>query len=116
MTHINRRNFINSTALAGAGLALMPQSIKAMSSAKKDKVRVGIIAVGLRGQLHLEEMLKRNDVEIIAMADPDKSMMAMAQKLVQRFNKKAPVEYTNGNEDYKNLLKRDEGKGNCTNH
>ena len=38
-----------------------------------------MIAVGLRGQSHLEEMLKRNDVEIVAMADPDKGMMAAAQ-------------------------------------
>lgn len=108
MKQINRRNFISNTALAGAGLALMPQSIKAMGAVKKDKVRVGIIAVGLRGQLHLEEMLKRSDVEVIAIADPDKGMIAMAQKLVKQYNKKAPAEYSNGNEDYKNLLKRDD--------
>ena len=109
MTHsINRRNFISTTALAGAAMAIMPESIKAMSAVKKDKVRVGIIAVGLRGQLHLEEMLKRSDVEVIAIADPDKAMIAMAQKLVSQYNKKAPVEYSNGNEDYKNLLKRND--------
>ncbi len=108
MKSINRRNFISNSAFAGAGLALMPQSIKAMGGIKKDKVRVGMIAVGMRGQLHVEEMLKRSDVEIIAMADPDKAMMALAQKLVKQYNKKAPVEYTNGNEDYKNLLKRDD--------
>ena len=108
MKQINRRNFISTTALAGAGIALMPQSIKAMGTVKKDKIRVGIIAVGLRGQLHLEEMLKRSDVEVIAIADPDKGMIAMAQKLVKQYNKKAPVEYSNGNEDYKNLLKRDD--------
>lgn len=67
-----------------------------------------MIAIGLRGQLHLSEMLKRDDVEVVAMADPDKQMMAMAQDLVRKFNKKAPVEYTNGNHDYRNLLKRDD--------
>lgn len=108
MKQINRRKFIGSAAIAGAGLSLMPQSIKAMHTIKKDRVRVGVIAVGLRGQLHLEEMLKRNDVDVVAIADPDKSMIAMAQKLVLRYNKKAPVEYSNGNEDYKNLLKRDD--------
>lgn len=108
MKQINRRNFISSTALAGAGIAFMPQSIKAMSAAKKEKIRVGIIAVGLRGQLHLEEMLKRSDVEVNAIADPDKGMIAMAQKLVKQYNKKAPAEYSNGNEDYRNLLKRDD--------
>ncbi len=67
-----------------------------------------MIAVGLRGQAHLEEMLKRSDVDIVAMADPDKIMMAASQKLVSKYGKKAPVEYTNGPYDYRNLLKRDD--------
>ena len=67
-----------------------------------------MIAVGLRGQSHLDEMLKRNDVEVVAMADPDKGMMADAQKLVRQYKKNAPAEYTNGNYDYRNLLKRDD--------
>lgn len=108
MKQINRRNFITHTAIAGAGIALMPQSIKAMGMIKKEKVRLGIIAVGLRGQVHLEEMLKRNDVEVVAIADPDKGMIAAAQKIVKAYNRKAPAEYANGNEDYKNLLKRDD--------
>jgi len=108
MKQINRRNFITHTAIAGAGMALMPQSIKAMGMIKKEKVRLGIIAVGLRGQVHLEEMLKRHDVEVVAIADPDKGMIAAAQKIVKAYNRKAPAEYANGNEDYKNLLKRDD--------
>jgi predicted dehydrogenase len=66
---------------------------------------LGFIAVGLRGQTHLEEMLKRDDVEIIAMADPDKGMMAAAQSLVLKYKRKAPKEYGNGPYDYRNLLK-----------
>ncbi len=108
MNHLNRRKFISSTALTGAALALMPQSTMATGTVKREKVRIGLIAVGLRGQVHLEELLKRSDVEIIAMADPDKAMMAAAQKLVTRYKKQAPAEYTNGNNDYKNLLKRDD--------
>ena len=105
---INRRNFIKNSAVAGAGFALMPSAVNAFTSIKKTKVRVGLIAVGLRGQTHLEEMLKRSDVEIIAMADPDKNMMNAAQALVKKYGKKAPVEYTNGDYDYQNLLKRDD--------
>jgi hypothetical protein len=103
---LNRRKFIRDAALASAGFAFLPSALKAYSSTKMNRVRVGMIAVGLRGQLHLEEMLKRSDVDVIAMADPDKNMMAMAQSLVKKYNKKAPVEYTNGNTDYQNLLKR----------
>ena len=59
------------------------------ASPKKDIVKVGMIATGLRGQSHLEEFLKRNDVEVVAMADPDKGMMADAQKLVAQYNKES---------------------------
>lgn len=104
----DRRKFLKQTSLAGAGLALFNSPLKAFAAEDKTKVRIGMIAVGLRGQSHLNEMLKRSDVEIIAMADPDKGMMASAQKLVAKYGKPAPAEYTNGNYDYKNLLKRDD--------
>lgn len=104
----NRRTFIRQSAMAGAGLALLQTPAKAFAALKKEKIRLGMIAVGMRGQTHLEEMLKRKDVDIIAMADPDKNMMAMAQAMIKKFGKPAAAEYTNGNEDYKNLLKRDD--------
>ena len=105
---INRRSFLRDAALTSAGFMFLPQAMKAYNPIKKDKVRIGMIAVGMRGQTHLEEMLKRSDVEIIAMADPDKGMMALALALVKKYGKKAPVEYSNGKLDYQNLLKRDD--------
>ncbi|HZH96080.1 MAG TPA: Gfo/Idh/MocA family oxidoreductase [Flavisolibacter sp.] len=104
----DRRRFLKQTAITGAGMVFLPSSLKAFANEKLPKVRIGIIAVGLRGQLHLSEMLKRDDVEVTAMADPDKEMMAMAQKLVKEFGKGAPAEYSNGEQDYQNLLKRDD--------
>jgi hypothetical protein len=105
---MNRRNFIQNSLIFSAGISFLPQSLRAMYPEKLDKVRIGMIAVGYRGQSHLGEMLKRPDVEVVAMADPDKNMMAMAQKLVAKYGRKAPVEYTNGDYDYRNLLKRDD--------
>lgn len=105
---LDRRAFLRDAALTSAGFMFLPQAMKAYHTVKKDKVRLGMIAVGLRGQTHLEEMLKRSDVDVIAMADPDKRMMGMAQELVKKYGKKAPVEYTNGPKDYQNLLKRDD--------
>ena len=102
----NRRRFIKEASIAGAGLALLPSVVQAFAPQKKDKVRLGMIAVGLRGQSHLEQFAKRTDVEIIAMADPDKSMMADAQKILKEAGKPAATEFTNGDYDYKNLLKR----------
>jgi predicted dehydrogenase len=102
----DRRDFLKHSAIVGFGALILPNSLFSFNVETKTKVRLGMIAVGYRGQAHLDEMLKRNDVEIIAMADPDKSMMAMAQELIKKSGKKAPVEYTNGNYDYRNLLKR----------
>ncbi len=104
----SRRHFIRNTAIGTMGLSALNMPFKSLATEKKSVVRLGFIAVGLRGQSHLEEMLKRSDVEIIAMADPSKRMMDAAQKLISQYGKKAAIEFGNGNYDYKNLLKRDD--------
>lgn len=108
MCALDRRKFLKQSLLAGTAVSLSLSDLKAYTEEKKKKVRLGFIAVGLRGQTHLEEMLKRNDVDIIALADPDKNMMAMARSLVLKYNRKAPLEFVNGPYDYRNLLKRDD--------
>jgi predicted dehydrogenase len=108
LSNIHRRTFIKNTAIAGAGFALMPNELKAFVTEKKSKVRIGMIAVGFRGQSHLEEWLQRDDVEIVAMADPQERMMNDALALVKKFGKKEPAIYKNGDYDYRNLLKRDD--------
>jgi hypothetical protein len=74
--------------MAGIGVSLLDTPAKLFGNEVKSPFRIGMIAVGLRGQTHLGEMLKRNDVAIIAMADPDKGMMKMARKLVSKYNEK----------------------------
>ena len=106
MKNMHRREFIRDTARAGIALSLFNSSLTGLTIEKKNSVRIGMIAVGLRGQLHLSEMLKRSDVEVVALADPDKRMMGMAQQLVKQYHKKPPAEYTNGPHDYKKLLAR----------
>ena len=106
LENYTRRKFVKNAAAAGAAISVLNTPFKAFASEKKSMVRIGMIASGFRGQSHLDEMLKRSDVEVVAMADPDKRMMGMAQNLVSKYGKKAPVEYTNGDYDYRNLLKR----------
>ncbi len=107
MSTYSRRQFIRDAAVTGAAISAINTPLKVLAAEKKQVVRLGMIGVGLRGQSHLDQMLKRTDVEIVAMADPDKGMIAMAQKLVAQYNKKAPLEFTNGPHDYQNLLKID---------
>lgn len=80
--------------------------IRAYAATKKDRVRVGIIGTGMRGQNHIEMMLERSDVDIVALADPDPRMLADALTLIKKAGKAEPATYPKGNYDYKNLLKR----------
>lgn len=104
---MNRRAFLQNTSMAGIGALIVPSSLFSFSSNTK-KVRIGMIAVGLRGQVHLDELLKRDDVEVIAMADPDDRMIKRAQKIVDKHNKTQPIVYDKGDYDYQNLLKRND--------
>ncbi len=108
MNSIPRRQFIQQTSAASLALGASLSSFKSFASASVNKVRIGIIGVGLRGQNHLEMMLNRTDVDVIAMADPSPIMMAIAQQQITKSGKKAAIEYGKGNLDYKNLLKRDD--------
>ena len=100
-----RRTFLQQTSIAAAALAL-PQVVRAFAPGTKSKVRLGFIATGFRGQTHIEEMLKRTDVEIIALADPDPRMITAALALIEKAGWPKPAVYQNGPTDYLNLLER----------
>lgn len=105
-SHSSRRKFVQDAGLASIALSLSPQFIKAQSNAKKDIVKIAIIGTGFRGQNHIDMLVNRQDVVIVAFADPDEKMLADAQNLLKKAERPAAIEYKNGKEDYKNLLKR----------
>ncbi|WP_326984462.1 Gfo/Idh/MocA family oxidoreductase [Chryseobacterium sp. MYb264] len=102
-----RRNFIKTTALASFGALVLPSSLFSYSKGftADKKVRVGFIGVGLRGQEHVKLLAKRDDVEVVAFADPNKIMLAASQKILKDNNKPQAQEFSNGAYDYRNLLK-----------
>jgi len=104
----DRRAFIRNTTLAILGLGLIPRSVRAFYQPGDTKVRLGFIGVGLRGPPPLAELVLRADVEIIALHDPDPLMMALAQDLLLKAKRNKAREYTKGNDDYRELLKRDD--------
>lgn len=101
---MNRRNFIKTNSIAGLGALILPSSVFSGTLFKK-KVNVGLIAIGYRGQVHLNELLRRDDVEVTAIADPDPRMLEMTLKIFEKYNKPRPKVFNNGDYDYKNLLK-----------
>lgn len=99
----SRRTFLKNAALAGAGITLLPSSV-VLAKNKDEKVKLGFIGVGLRGQNHLELALKRNDVEVVALCDVQQRMMDMSLKLVAEAGKPKPQVVLDGPYGYKKLL------------
>ena len=104
----SRREFVKQSALIGTGLALSPafafaQDIKPLT----EKLRVGLIGVGLRGTNHLQNLLYRDDVEIVAVCDIDTRRMPVVKELLKKHKHKAVKQFTANELDYKNLLALD---------
>lgn len=101
-----RREFVKSSTIAGAGLALSP-GILNFESSTNEQIRVGLIGVGLRGRNHLNLLLRREDVEVKAICDIDSNAIQKSLEMVQSFEKPAPSIYQSNEEDFLNLLKED---------
>ena len=107
MYKYDRRSFIK-TGLAGFAALIVPGSFYAFAAPPDKKVRLGFIALGLRGQSLLNEFIQRDDTEIVAFADPDQLMLDKALEIVKKFGKNTPAVYSNGDYDYRNLLNRND--------
>ena len=101
---MKRREFLKDTMIASAGFTILPS--KTIFSGNAQKVRLGIIGTGLRGQNHLDNALRRSDVEITAICDVDDRMIQMAKEIIQKSGKKMPSIISGDSHAYRNLLER----------
>jgi len=99
-----RRDFIKTTTAASIGANLLPTL--GFSTIADEKIRLGIIGVGLRGQNHLELALSRKDVEVVAICDVQQRMIDMSLGLVAKASKPKPTVIIDGPQGYKKLLDR----------
>jgi predicted dehydrogenase len=101
----SRRNFIKKSAIAGAGITMVPNFTFGITNKNKDdKLRVGLIGVGLRGTNHLNNVLQRADVLVTAICDIDPNRILIALDKIEEAGQKKPEVFGNGDLDYRNLL------------
>ena len=86
---MKRRDFI----LAGAALGAATLLTATPSWAARRRVRLGMIGTGMRGQVLLQELLRRDDVEVVAMCDIEPIMLQRALDQVAKTGKPAPITY-----------------------
>lgn len=113
--NVDRRDFIKSGALLGAGLTLAPGLIfgkkKKRRKKKDDKVKIAFIGVGRRGRTHLRNILLRKDCQVTAMCDIDPDAIARSQKLIQKHSKDKVAVYSENEMSYEKMLERDDIDG-----
>ena len=99
---MNRRDFI---AVATAAAALT-QPLAGLSKSRRadDKLRIGIIGTGLRGQNHLQNLLQRDDVIVTAVCDIERFMLDAALKLIAENSKSRPQVFTGSEHAYEQML------------
>lgn len=97
---LNRRRFIKG---ATASLALAGLNASGMNVFKADKqYNVGLIGTGWYGKSDLFRLIQVSPVNVVALCDPDKNLLAEAGKMVSQRQKSGKVPTLYG--DYRKML------------
>jgi len=101
---MKRKDFLKTTGTATVAMAAAPMQKLFARSSYDTRVKVVMMGVGLRGQNHLDLLLRREDVDIVAICDVDDRMLGMARELVSKSGKKMPQIFTGDEYAWKRML------------
>jgi predicted dehydrogenase len=125
---IDRRDFVRTAALAGAGLGLAGCRTGGLASAAQvepsrgeapgpglfaapplERVRVGFVGVGHQGSGHVQNFLRIEGVDIVAICDVTPANLARSQKLVTDDGRPQPTGYgERGPRDFERMIGEEE--------
>ncbi|MDP1972603.1 MAG: Gfo/Idh/MocA family oxidoreductase, partial [Sediminibacterium sp.] len=106
---MNRKNFIQKTAIASSALMLSSSMLMAKNNA--NKVKIVLIGTGLRGQNHLDLLLRREDVDLTAICDINDKMLSTAKAMIEKAGKKMPKIYTGSTQAWKEMIVKEKPDG-----
>jgi len=100
---VKRRKFLKTTAMASFAGTVFPKSLFNANQ----RLQIGIIGTGLRGQWNTKLLLDRPDVDIPVICDIDQRMIEMVLDLFSKAGRPKPKIYSNGPLDYENMLTKE---------
>ncbi len=119
---ISRRDFIKTSASAGAGLALGGMFADRSAGQQKltgpppppkiappmEKVRIGFVGVGGMGMAHVGNLMRIEGAELRAVCDIVEWKVKRVQAMCVASGKPEPEGYTRGDTDFKRMCERDD--------
>lgn len=107
---MNRKDFIKNAGLATASLAVLPVA-HGFATGAKEKVRIAVIGTGARGLNHLSLLLRRNDVDLVAICDVEERALNEAKAVVSKSGKRQPKVYTGSPDAWRDMLQKEKPDG-----
>ena len=83
---VSRRVFIQSTLSTAAALSAVSPALGTLDA--NDRIRVGVIGTGDRGNSHINSMGRQKNVEVVAICDVDDAQLDRASKTAAKFDSK----------------------------
>ncbi len=108
---ISRRSFLKNTALTGAALSVAPGLAFGQNKKTNKTVRIGFIGTGHRGEWHLRNILKNENVIVPAICDIDPKAVETALNICKEEGHKKPDVYNKDEYAFNDLLARDDIDG-----
>ncbi|MFC1542215.1 Gfo/Idh/MocA family protein [Candidatus Latescibacterota bacterium] len=109
---VKRRNFIKSAAIAAIGAPYIVPSSVFGAEAPSNRITIGHIGVGGMGVSDMRRFLPRDDTQIVAVCDVDRSHRLDAKKLAEETyaKKKNAGSYTGCDDynDFRDVISRDD--------
>jgi predicted dehydrogenase len=76
MRNVSRRQFLQGSAAAGASLLIMGTRASGKIKGANDRLRIAVAGLNGRGNAHIKGWLEQDNVEIVALIDPDRKVLA----------------------------------------
>ena len=81
MRNLSRRQFLQGSAAAGASLLITGTRASGKIKGANDRLRIAVAGLHGRGNAHIKGWLEQDNVEIVALIDPDRKRPRPASDL-----------------------------------
>jgi predicted dehydrogenase len=86
MRNLSRRQFLQGSAVAGASLLITGTRASGKIKGANDRLRIAVAGLHGRGNSHIDGWLKQENVEIVALIDPDRNVLAKHLTAVEKLS------------------------------